>query len=81
MQPREAAEARALHNLLRDVPIAARQAALLASIIEDNPGAVNAVLAAVSVWMILARGLSADARAVIAERMRAEAGALTGGTQ
>jgi hypothetical protein len=75
-------EARALHALLHTTPIAERQAALLASIIEDHPGgAVGVVLALVSVATILARGISADGRRVIAARMRDECTALTGELQ
>jgi hypothetical protein len=75
-QPRDREAGRAIHRALLELPLPERQSALMFSIIEGNPGAMEAIIAFVRVSTIMARFGSPDQRAQIAAVMHEEADAL-----
>lgn len=66
----------AIDEALRGMPVVDRLSALLVSIIEVNPGALNVSLKMLNATMALSRGLCLEDRIRIAEAMRDRADVL-----
>jgi hypothetical protein len=62
--------ARKIHNTLRVLPVDDRVAALVVSLIERRPDAVDSVLSLIAAIGVLTRGLSLVNRFALAEAMR-----------